>query len=160
MIEKEKAYIAGFLDGDGCIMVQLVSRPDYVLGYQIRASIVFYQNSVHQQFLVWLKSKFKVGYLRKRNDGISEYTIVGFKPVKKVLSQLLPFLKLKKEQAKLALKIIEKTPTRKRKFYTPVLLLELARMVDQFANLNYSKRRTQTSKKVEKFLDSKGLLSP
>ena len=37
----ELAYIAGFLDGDGCIMLQLVPRKGYVLGYQIRASIVF-----------------------------------------------------------------------------------------------------------------------
>ena len=31
-----KSYIAGFLDGDGCIMFQLIHRKDYVYGYQIR----------------------------------------------------------------------------------------------------------------------------
>jgi intein-encoded DNA endonuclease-like protein len=41
--DEEKAYIAGFLDGDGSIMAQLVSRKDYRLRYQIRVSVVFYQ---------------------------------------------------------------------------------------------------------------------
>ena len=30
---EEKAYIAGFLDGDGRIMAQLVKRKDYKLGF-------------------------------------------------------------------------------------------------------------------------------
>ncbi len=41
MSDEDKAYIAGFLDGDGSIMAQLVFRKDYRLGYQIRVSIVF-----------------------------------------------------------------------------------------------------------------------
>ncbi len=51
MQEIEKAYIAGFLDGDGCIMVQFVRRKDYVFGYQIRTSIVFYQKANNLRIL-------------------------------------------------------------------------------------------------------------
>ena len=153
-----KAYIAGFLDGDGCIMLQLIHRHDYVLGYQIRASIVFYQKTEYKDFLYWLKKKLKDGYIRDRNDGMSEYTIVGFRPVKKVLKLLQPYIKLKKEQVKISLKVINQTPGGKR--YTPELLLKLAKEVDKFAYLNYSKRRTNTSEKVEEFLKSRRLLSP
>lgn len=39
----ECAYIAGFLDGDGCINAQLVRREDYVLKFQIRYTITFFQ---------------------------------------------------------------------------------------------------------------------
>lgn len=39
------AYIAGFLDGDGSILAQLVRRTDYRLGFQIRVSITFYQKN-------------------------------------------------------------------------------------------------------------------
>ena len=158
--KEEFAYIAGFLDGDGCIMLQLIYRHDYVLGYQIRASIVFYQNSQHKNFLVWLKSKFKTGYVRDRKDYITEYTIVGFRAVEKILTQLLPYLKLKKKQARIALEVIKKTPSKKRKFYTPKMLLMLAKKVDIFGKLNYSQKRTNTSKEVEKFLKSHQLLSP
>ena len=158
------AYIAGFLDGDGCIMLQLVSRKDYILGYQIRASIVFYQKQKYRSFLEEIKEKLKYGYIRERNDGIVEYTIVGFEPVKKILTLLYPYLKLKKQQAKLALEVIEKIPKEvrlpKRTKLSAELLMELSYEVDKFASLNYSKRRTNTSAQVKEFLISHNLLNP
>lgn len=155
-----KAYIAGFLDGDGCVMLQLVFRRDYALGYQIRASIVFYQKTQYKDFLFWLKQQLKNGYIRDRNDGMSEYAIVGYTPVARVLKLLQPFLKLKTRQAKLALKVIAQTPGKSRKIYTPELLLQLAKKVDKFAALNYSKKRRRTALAVEAWLKSHGLLSP
>jgi len=43
--EKEKSYIAGFLDGDGCVNAQIVRREDYRLRFQIRVSITFFQKT-------------------------------------------------------------------------------------------------------------------
>jgi hypothetical protein len=154
---EDLAYIAGFLDGDSCIMRQLVYRHDYVLGYQIRASVVFYQKQQYRSYLEWLKSKLKAGYIRNRNDGMSEYTIVGLKPVGSLLGWLKPYLRLKQEQGEVCRSVIKKMPGKGRAM-TPQLLLELAKEVDQFAKLNYSKRRTNTSQKVEAFLNSKQLL--
>ena len=159
MTKQEASYIAGFLDGDGCIMLQLVYRHDYVLGYQIRASIVFYQKQQHFRFMDWLKEKFTAGYIRERSDGISEYTIVGIDPVTRVLKLLLPYLRLKKPQAEITLSVLGEMPGSGRKMQ-PELLLKLAKEVDKFAFLNYSKKRTNTSIKVEKFLKSRHLLSP
>lgn len=156
LTKEEKAYIAGFLDGDGCIMLQLVYRSDYLLGYQIRASIVFYQKTQHQSFLIWLKSKLIQGYIRSRKDGISEYTIVGVKPVAYVIKMLLPYLRLKKKQAELALSILKEMPGSGKKIESS-LLIKLAKEVDKFADLNYSKRRTNTFAKVENFLKSHNL---
>ena len=42
----------------------------------------------------------------------------------------------------------------------PKLLLTLSKEVDKFADLNYSKRRVNTSKKVKEFLMSRELLDP
>ena len=159
MTKEELAYIAGFLDGDGCIMLQLIYRYDYVLGYQIRASIVFYQKSQHKDFLFWLKEKLIYGYVRDRNDDISEYTIVGVDSVKKILNLLYPYLRLKKRQAELSISVLSRMPGKGKKI-TPKLLLELSKEVDEFVFLNYSKRRTNTSEKVKDFLESKGLLDP
>lgn len=157
MTKQETAYIAGFLDGDGCVMLQLVYRHDYILGYQIRASIVFYQKQQNYQFLVWLKKKLTDGYIRNRNDGITEYTIVGTKPVIRILRLLKPYLRLKRKQAEVALKVLNQMPGSGRRMI-PQLLLKLAHQVDKFADLNYSKKRTNTSKKVEDFLKSRYLL--
>lgn len=155
MISEKRSYIAGFLDGDGCIMLQLVYRHDYVLGYQIRTSIVFYQKQQYQTFLVWLQDQFGgIGYIRDRNDGMSEYTIVGKTDVESVLKQLLPYLRLKKPQAVIALKVISQMPGSGRKMKKEKLL-ELAKEVDQFLDLNYSKKRVNTSEKVKAFLDLK-----
>ena len=139
-------------------MLQLVFRADYRLGYQIRASIVFYQKQKYKNFLFWLKEKFQVGYIRDRNDGMSEYTIVGPKPVSEILKKLMPYLRLKRDQAELALAVLAKMPGSGRKMNSKILL-ELSLEVDKFAELNYSKKRTNTSEKVRQFLN-KSLLNP
>ncbi|OGC59986.1 hypothetical protein A3A70_01770 [candidate division WWE3 bacterium RIFCSPLOWO2_01_FULL_42_11] len=159
MTKEELAYIAGFLDGDGCVMLQLVYRHDYVFGYQIRASIVFYQSQQNRPFLEWLKENLQDGYIRDRNDGMSEYTIVGSVPVSQILTTLLPYLRLKQRQAELALSVLSKMPGSGRKM-TANLLVELSEEVDKFAFLNYSKRRTNTSLKVLEFLQLRSLLNP
>ena len=152
MRKEDKAYIAGFLEGDGCIMLQLVYRHDYVLGYQIRASIVFYQKQQYRWFLSWLQDQFDgIGYIRNRNDGMSEYTIVGIGDVGKVLTMLLPYLRMKKPQAEITLKVISQMPGSGRKM-TKEKLLSLSREVDRFLELNYSKKRTNTSQKIQDFL--------
>lgn len=152
------SYIAGFLDGDGCIMLQLVYRKDYIYGYQIRASIVFYQHKVQIKFLHWLEDQFKCGYIRERNDNMAEYTIVGYKAVAKVLQILQPYVKLKKEQIVLALQIINMVHGGPNS--NPKKFLEACKLMDQFAKLNYSKKRTRYSKEVEQFMIEHKILSP
>ena len=143
-----KSYIAGFLDGDGCIMMQLVRRKDYLYGYQIRASIVFYQKTMHRHHLEWLKEKFVSGYIRDRNDDMTEYTIVGIKPVVAVVKVLKPYVRLKKKHIEQVLKInkILQDPL------TVTKLIDAAHYVDVFKSLNYSKKRTNTSKELIEYL--------
>lgn len=151
MPEEIRAYIAGFLDGDGCIMAQLVKRIGYVYGYQIRTSIVFYQKTKNEKILYWLKKKLSdVGYIRQRNDGMSEYTIVGMQSVKKVIEKLLPHLRLKKQLAKVMIKLINGWPRNGRPSIEHYL--RLCRQVDASALYNYSKKRTITTAVVEKYL--------
>ena len=148
MSNEELAYIAGFLDGDGCVMAQLVRRKDYIYGYQIRTSIVFYQKSRNQEILHWLKCQLKIGYIRRRNDDMAEYTIVGLSEVRNVLKMLLPFLRLKKRLAGQVISLIESHP----KKMTTKELVRLSKLVDKTAVFNYSKRRTNTSETVRLFL--------
>lgn len=155
MNEQLLSYISGFLDGDGCIMAQLIHRKDYKLGYQIRLSIVFYQKARHIEFLEWLKLKLKYGYIRIRNDDMAEYTIVGHGEVREVLTKLLSHLKLKKDLAKLAIQIskVSKKPSVKE-------LLSYALLVDKSAKYNYSKKRTNTYQQVKAYLINHKILSP
>lgn len=152
MTNEEKAYIAGFLDGDGSIMAQLVFRKDYKLGYQIRTSIVFYQKTVHQDILLWLKERLGYGYIRIRRDGMSEYTIVGFREVEHVVTLLYPFLRLKKQLAGDVLTLIQRHPPSRN--MNASKLISLSKLVDKTARFNYSKKRTVTSQTVIDFLEA------
>lgn len=151
MINEEKAYIAGFLDGDGSIMAQLVARKGYKLGFQIRVSVVFYQKSNHQDHLLWLQEQLSFGYVRNRPDGVTEYTIVGLREVSYVLTLLHPFLRLKKQLAAEVLTLIESHPPSRK--MTAAKLIRLSKLVDKTARFNYSKRRTVTSQSVIDFLE-------
>ncbi len=148
MSNEDKAYIAGFLDGDGCIMAQLVRRKDYIYGYQIRTSVVFYQKTIHRDILSWLQKQLRFGYIRNRKDGMTEYTIVGLKEVRETLQLLCPFLRLKKTLAIKMIAIIDSHPQK----MSPKELIRLSYLVDETAKFNYSKKRTNTSITIISFL--------
>ena len=150
------AYIAGFLDGDGSIFFQLIRKRDYCLGFQVRTSIAFYQKSENEQILVWLKQQFSAGYIRHRKTGISDYTIVESKEVRRILELLQPYVRLKKEQVRLGLEILAEFPLTG----DATQLMALCLLVDRFRDLNYSKKRTITSGVVEVHLKSLGYLAP
>lgn len=105
------AYIAGFLDGDGSLMLQVKKRSDQKGRIRLMATICFYQDSRHEEHLFWIKNLLGIGYISRRNDGMTELRINGYKQVKNILTQLSPFIRFKKQQALAlisALKIISK----------------------------------------------------
>lgn len=150
--EVEKAYIAGFLDGDGCVMFQFIRRKDYVYGFQVRASIVFYQKGIHVAHLEWFKQKLERGYIRIRKDGMGEYTIVGIQSVMEILTLLAPYFRLKKPHVDVAQKIAYLLPRYRR--LDKELLFKVGGLIDQFQKLNYSKRRTNTLALVRAFFET------
>lgn len=153
MSDEVAAYIAGFLDGDGSIMAQVVRRKDYKLGYQVRVSIVFYQKRSHEEILFWLKEQLHYGYIRHRNDGMTEYTIVGLTEVEQILQLLQDKLRLKQRLARDVLALIKLHPPK----MTAEKLLILAQAADKTAEFNYSKKRTITALVVQTYLNDNKL---
>ena len=102
------AYIAGFLDGDGSIMLQLHRRVSGKDVFRVKTVICFYQDSKHLKEMEWFKKVLRCGYLYTRNDHICELRIEGFEKVFQVLELLQPYLKFKREQAKLLIDLIPK----------------------------------------------------
>ena len=94
------AYIAGFLDGDGSLMLQLKLRTDTSQGVRFMATICFYQDTYHEQPLLWMQEILQCGYISRRRDGMTELRINGFAKVKQVLLLLKPHIRFKKTQAK------------------------------------------------------------
>jgi hypothetical protein len=96
LTKTDLAYIAGFLDGDGSLMLQLKKRKDGKSKARFMATICFYQDTRHQEGLAWIRSIFNIGYLSHRKDGMSELRINGYQQVKNILTLLQPFVRFKK----------------------------------------------------------------
>lgn len=145
LTDLELAYIAGFIDGNGSIIVQIVKGDDYVYKHRIRVSVVFYQKKDKHWFMLWLKKKLKRGTIRIRKDGISEYTLAGSTSVKELLLQLKPYIKLKKSQLDAVLDILEK----KRSINSEEDFLRVCELVDKTQQYTSFKKRSITAETVK-----------
>ena len=152
---EERFYLAGFLDADGSIFAQLVRGNELKYKYRIRVSIGFYQNKRYSWFLTKLQKDLKCGSIRTKTkvinpvgDDVVEYVITAADPVKNLLLQLKDCLVLKQRQANLVLEILEK----KKKIKSKSDFLEVCKLTDKVAKLNYSKKRTITAEEVERVL--------
>ena len=154
-LNSQIAWLAGFVDGDGCINAQIVARNDYKLRYQVRVTLTLFQSTErhHILLLLYIQKLLKSGVVRKRNDGMAEFCITGAKQLKEALLLLLPHLKLKRQQAILVLQIVEKLPHAKH----PSVLLEACVIADKVGLLTDGKRRQQRSDQVLETLRSLGL---
>jgi intein/homing endonuclease len=133
----QKAYLAGFIDGDGSIYVRLKPNDSYRYGFQVAPYIVLFQSAKDEEIFKEICSLIDCGYLRKRKDGILEYTIGRVADIKNFLEMIGPYLILKKRQADLILKILEKKELVKNKND----FKKLMDLIDKFRGLNYSKKR-------------------
>ena len=133
----QKAYLAGFIDGDGSIYVRLKPNISYRYGFQISPYIVLFQSSKDEKLFKEVYSLINFGYLRKRKDGILEYTIGKVGDIKNFLEMINPYLILKRRQASLMLKILEKKELVK----SEGDFEKLMNLIDKFRDLNYSKKR-------------------
>ena len=133
----KKAYLAGFLDGDGSIYVRLKQNPTYRYGFQVAPYIVLFQSQKDQVNFEKICAFINLGYLRERKDGILEYIINRKKSIGRFLKLVEPHVILKKDQIALMKKILDaKEKVQHKRDFAKLMIL-----VDRFRELNYSKRR-------------------
>ena len=103
--------------------------------------------------LSWIRKCLGIGYLSKRNDGITELRINGYRQVRDILKVLLPFIQFKKNQAEALLKatsllakkdIVEFTISERRQLLNWMLIIQ---------SNNYASRTKTTKEILEKVLD-------
>lgn len=134
-------YLAGLIDGDGSIIAQIVRRSDYVYRFQIRCTVQITQLKKRRHFLNDVRDLIGYGTVRDRGN-VSDYVLTETRCVYSFLKQLSPFLRLKKKQAHLVLRIIEQLPSSKT---SALSFVELCRISDHVAELNDSKKREITA---------------
>lgn len=145
------SYLAGFLDGDASIFAQIIKRDDYSMGFQVRVCVSLHQKTARKHYLSEILEEIGYGRLRDRNDGMSEINLVGPNSVGPFLRSVFPFLRLKKKQASLLLKIIDELPKSKK---SRTDFLQICTLADQIAALNDGKNRTVTRATVEDYFIS------
>jgi len=146
------AYIAGFLDGDGSLMMQIKKRTDTKSGFRFMLTICFYQDKHHSQPLYWIRKILKIGYISNRQDKISELRINGFKQVEEILKILLPFLKFKKEQAKIILQASLILKSKKAGKLSKKELKKLSSLMFLVQKHNYKSNQRKNKKDIYKIL--------
>ena len=148
------AYIAGFLDGDGSIHLQLVRQRQYRYGFYVRVSVSFHQHTSGRQGLEWLKEQLKDGYLRNRSGQMSDYVITSRPVIRRLLEAIAPYVVFKRRQVEQALKLLDAIEA----INSPDSFLAVARQVEAFKTLNRSKRRINTVQRVlDTWRDTKAL---
>jgi hypothetical protein len=147
------AYIAGFIDGDGSLMLQVKKRSDTKRGLRFMVTICLYQDSRHEKPLHWIRDVLGIGYVSKRNDGISELRINGYKRGRDILVLLKPYFRFKKIQAKALLeacKILSSKPIQKLSIKEQKKLVDLVLILQ---NGNYVTKKKRSKEELYEHLD-------
>ncbi len=147
------SYIAGFLDGDGSLMLQIKKRKDSKLKRRFMCTICFYQDSRHEKSLYWIRKILGIGYISRRNDGMTELRINGFKQTKEILHKLMPFIRFKKEQAKALYDAANLLNHKDSRLLNKKDLLKLANLIITIQKNNYVTRKKKTKADILKILD-------
>jgi|SRR5579871_467146 hypothetical protein len=102
------AYLAGIVDGEGCISINRQKQKDYKKHpYAYRGTINVHMTS--ESTIRWIHKTVKLGSVcfkpvHKKNHKNAWTWAVWSKQAALLIVQLLPYLKLKKKQGKLLLK--------------------------------------------------------
>ena len=146
--KKDLAYIAGFLDGDGSLMLQLKTRQDIPTKRRFVCTICFYQDSRHDEVLLWIQSVFGIGYISRRNDGMTELRINGFRQVENILSDLMPFIRLKSPQTQAMLAAIKILSGTKNSKLSDEQIINLIDYIVQIQSYNYATRKKKSREEL------------
>ena len=145
------AYIAGFLDGDGSLMLQIKKRKDGRQKKRFMCTICLYQDTRHEETLYWIRKVLGIGYMSRRNDGMSELRINGFEQVHTIIKLLSPYIRFKRVQAKNLLKATDLL-RKKRSLLSRRDLLKLLDCIVAIQANNYATRRKKTKDELRKII--------
>ncbi len=133
-------------------MLQIKKRKDGKIKFRFMCTICFYQDSRHETGLFWIKKILGIGYLSRRNDGMSELRINGVAQIKNILKQLLPYIRFKKQQAAALYKAADILESKTIAQFTQSELKEIISCIVIIQNNNYVTRKKKTATELFKVL--------
>jgi hypothetical protein len=102
--EVQKAYLAGFIDGDGAIMALLERHPAKRFGCRVRVWVKATQ--LRQCDVAWLRDELGFGRVVASRD-CWEWLVKDQAQARWLLHAIRPYARIKAQQVELALRILE-----------------------------------------------------
>ena len=137
-----KEYIAGLLDGDGSITIRKCARPDMVSpSYAMFTVITSAQKEVLEEIQalyggsIQLRKAEQISLLYLNKKDLFALVLVALK-AKALLVDILPFLRIKVEQAKLAIQFQDGRGRKVRKPLRPEILTKHELIYKKMHQLN------------------------
>ena len=132
-VEVKRAYLAGLIDGDGCIMATIERHHEKKFGFRVRVEVKITQKE--SELLKSLAQEFKIGRVSRNNKPSVDYAthdwiIRDKKHVIQILEYIEPYTRLKKKQIVIALRIL------KRAVVTKQDLIKNAQLADALSKFN------------------------
>jgi hypothetical protein len=125
-------------------MLQIKKRSDSKRGFRFMATICLYQDTRHEKPLHWMREVLGIGYVSRRNDGISELRINGFRQVRDILTLLLPYIRFKRVQTETMIRACTLLASTTLTKLTDDELRGIVDMLLAVQNENYSAHRKRT----------------
>lgn len=145
MDAEQRAYLAGLIDGDGSVKLQLKPRKDVRHLFRVTLSVSIYQDSKHRPVLGQFRTWIGFGTICDFKNGMSELRIEGFERASTFLKEIEPYVRLKKEQVHTALRAAQIALTEEKTLDNFLALCELA---DKVSGSNYKSRRKHSLESV------------
>lgn len=101
------AYVAGFLDGDGCIAIRFEKSQTCKLGYRARVRISFTQHKARRKVLDYLLDRIGSGVVSEyQHNNMAEYVIRDQQVVASLLQNLESYVIVKAEHLQFAKRLL------------------------------------------------------
>ncbi len=103
--EATRAYLAGLIDGDGAIMATIEPHHEKKFHFRIRIELKITQKE--KKYLEFIPKILKCGSIRTSKKAVSDWITRDQQEISKILLLIQPYSKMKQQQIKIALKIID-----------------------------------------------------
>ena len=116
------------------------------------ATICLYQDSRHEDALLWIAKVLGAGYISRRKDGITELRINGYEQVQKILQDLKPFIRFKKKQSDILIRACALLRSKPYHLLSDREIKRLVGMVLSIRKENYKSRNALSQSELYKLL--------
>lgn len=145
--EVKRAYLAGFIDGDGAIMAFIERHSEKRFGFRVRLEIKVTQ--YHRHDVAWLLPATGVGYIRQ-NLRTYEWVVRDQRAVSWLIQAIAPYVHTKTKQVTIARRILRRVVRTKRDL---VIMAQLADTLSSF-NVRSKDRRKNYAAMVQETCSS------